>query len=319
MPRTRARLTISPPERAEEVTRPTQHHESLRRTYDRHSASRLDEALEGALRVQSASDDALSSPDRTPAGYKKVLKHISAEMKKIVKNLSRGRSRDDAHQLGGPCSPAGSPRPRESGRRHSVSGYGSMHPTGAPRRSSALHIREPSVPRGGDGQFTSTDDEDTGLPARAREQYTTLGDDQWQPGFLAYSGQSSSGFGAPPYVPGQSSSRFGAPPYVAGQSSSGFGAPSYVPGQSSSAQPELDASTVDEFLGLLPQADHDDMYAYQALLRSQPTGPPPPQRSPYPLRTDTRSPDRWTYSAGHARRKTRPRTRTQPQQGESSG
>ena len=45
VPRTRARLTIPPPERSEEVTQQTHHHESLRRTYDRHSASRLDDAV----------------------------------------------------------------------------------------------------------------------------------------------------------------------------------------------------------------------------------------------------------------------------------
>ena len=86
---------------------------------------RMSLQLERAQRLQSASDDALRSPDRTPTGYKKVLKHISAELKKIVKTLSCGRSRDDAprigHEVGGPCSPARSPRPSESGRRRSVS------------------------------------------------------------------------------------------------------------------------------------------------------------------------------------------------------
>ena len=44
VPRTRARLTIPPPERPEEVTEET-HHGSLRRTYDRHSASRCDDTV----------------------------------------------------------------------------------------------------------------------------------------------------------------------------------------------------------------------------------------------------------------------------------
>ena len=89
--------------------------------------------FERAVRVQSAADEAQLSPDRTPAVYKKVLKHISAEIKKIIKNLSCGRSRDDVlrigHEVGGPCSPARSPRPSESGRRRSV-----------PRRSSAGQV-----------------------------------------------------------------------------------------------------------------------------------------------------------------------------------
>ena len=169
---------------------------------------------------------------------------------------------------------------------------------------------------GGDGQFTSTDDEDTGLPAPAREQYIMPGLGQWQPGFLAYAGQSSSGFSTPQFIPGQSSSGYTGTPYVQGPSSS--------------VQPELQesypqsgflASVVDEFLGAVPEvgmAQQHDMFAYQTMLQSQSTGPPPPQRSLYPLRTDTRSPDRWTYSTGHARRKTRPRTRTQPPQAESS-
>ena len=44
VPRTRARLTIPPPERREEVTYLT-HEESLRRMYDRHSASRHDDTV----------------------------------------------------------------------------------------------------------------------------------------------------------------------------------------------------------------------------------------------------------------------------------
>ena len=153
----------------------------------------------------------------------------------------------------------------------------------------------------------------------------------WHLGFGAYAGQSSSGFAAPPYVQGQSSSEFTAPPYFQGQSSSGYARTPYVQGQSSSVQPKLQASypqsgflafVVDEFFGGVPQvgmAHHGDMYTYQTLLQSQPTSPPPPQRSPYHLQTDTLSPDQWTYSAVHAWRKTRPHTWTQPQQAESSG
>ena len=123
---------------------------------------------------------------------------------------------------------------------------------------------------------------------------------------------------------------FGTPQFIPGQSSSGYVGTPYVQGPSSSAQSELQesypqsgflASAVDEFLGGVPEvgmAHQDDMYAYQTLLQSQSTSPLPPQRSPYPLRTDTRSPDQWTYSTGYARRKTKPRTRTQPQQAESS-
>ena len=51
VPRTRARLTIPPPERLEEVTQRT-HDESLHRTYDRHSASRRDASLAVSISVQ---------------------------------------------------------------------------------------------------------------------------------------------------------------------------------------------------------------------------------------------------------------------------
>ena len=72
---------------------------------------RMSLQLERALRVQSALEATLRSPDRTLAGYKKVLKHISAEMKKIIKNLSCGHSTDDVlrigHQVGGRAHPLG--------------------------------------------------------------------------------------------------------------------------------------------------------------------------------------------------------------------
>lgn len=61
---------------------------------------RMSLQLEQAQCVQSALEDTLRSLDRTPARYKKVLKHISSEMKKIIKNLSCGRSTNDVLRIG---------------------------------------------------------------------------------------------------------------------------------------------------------------------------------------------------------------------------
>ena len=72
---------------------------------------RISLQLKRAQRIDSVSEAALHSPDRTPVGYKKVLKHISAEMKKIIKNLSFGRSTNDVlrigHEVGGRAHPLG--------------------------------------------------------------------------------------------------------------------------------------------------------------------------------------------------------------------
>nr|ADB85400.1 putative mutator transposon protein [Phyllostachys edulis] len=67
--------------------------------------------LERAQRILGASEVAIGNPDRTSAGMLKTLRYVIAELKKIVKNLSYSRLRDDVlhigHQMGGHAHPLG--------------------------------------------------------------------------------------------------------------------------------------------------------------------------------------------------------------------
>ena len=68
---------------------------------------RMSLQLERTQRVHSALEAAIHNPDTTPARMMKTIKYIYAEMKKVIKNLSCGRSTDDVlhigHQVGGVC------------------------------------------------------------------------------------------------------------------------------------------------------------------------------------------------------------------------